>query len=116
MQVLLRTDNNIDGSENLAGLVEATVEEALRRWTDRITTVQVRLSDANGPKKGEDDKRCLMEARLGGLQPIAASHDASTIAEALDGAADKLKKTIDRTLGRLSDHKGNIPIGGEPGV
>jgi ribosome-associated translation inhibitor RaiA len=116
MQVLLRTDNYIKSGEGLVSLVESTVEDALHRWANQVTTVQVRISDANGPKKGDNDKRCMMEARLGGLQPISASHDAATVADAIDGAADKLKRTIDRHVGKLDDHKGNMPFGGEPGV
>jgi ribosome-associated translation inhibitor RaiA len=116
MQVLVRTNNNIDGSEGLDRHVTTTVEEALRRWADRITTVQVTINDVNGPKQGAGDKQCTMEARLGGLQPIVVHHDAATIDEVIDGAAEKLQRTIDRHLGRLSDQKGNIPIGGEPGV
>jgi ribosome-associated translation inhibitor RaiA len=65
--------------------------------------VEVHLSDINRHKGGDDDKRCLMEARLAGLQPITVKHHAGTIQEAIDGAADKLKKTVESTLGRLSD-------------
>jgi ribosome-associated translation inhibitor RaiA len=96
--------------------VEATVEEALARFGTQVTTVQVHLSDANSHKKGDNDKRCMMEARLGGLKPIAVSHDASTIEDAIDACAEKLQKTIDRNVSRIGDPKGNMPIGGEPGV
>jgi hypothetical protein len=43
----------------------------------------------------------MMEARLGGLQPIAVSHQAPTVREAMEAAAEKLERAIDRTLGRL---------------
>jgi ribosome-associated translation inhibitor RaiA len=44
-----------------------------------------------------------MEARLEGHQPIAVTHEAETIDQAIDGAADKLKRLLDHTLGRLRD-------------
>jgi ribosome-associated translation inhibitor RaiA len=102
MQVQVRTDSSIHGSDALATTVETAVEGAVKRWTTRVTRVEVHLSDVNRHKRG-DDKRCLMEARLGGLQPIAVTHQAGTLPEAIDGAAEKLKKTLETTLGRLND-------------
>jgi hypothetical protein len=103
MQVQVHTDSSIHGSDSLTQAVEAAVEGAVRRWTRRITRVEVHLSDVNRHKGGADDKRCLMEARVGGLQPIAVTHLAGTLPEAIDGAAEKLKKSLENVLGRLSD-------------
>jgi hypothetical protein len=102
MQVQVRTDSSIHGSDNLTHVVEGAVEGAVKRWTPRITRVEVHLSDINR-HKGGIDKRCVMEARLGGLQPIAVTHLAVTLPEAIDGAAEKLKKSLETTLGRLND-------------
>jgi ribosome-associated translation inhibitor RaiA len=54
-----------------------------------------------------------MEARLAGLQPITVSDDASSLEQALDGAAAKLEKTLNRTLGRLDDPKGRTSYAGD---
>ncbi len=104
MNVQVNTDNNITGSDELNSQVAGCVESALGRFSDRITRVEVHLNDVNGNKAGDDDHRCMMEARLGGLQPIAVTHQAATLDEALDGAAKKLQRSIDSTLGKLSDH------------
>jgi hypothetical protein len=69
MQVQVNTDHHIKGDEALATSVRATVESALRRSSDYITRVEVHLSDENGDKRGQNDKRCVMEARLEGRQP-----------------------------------------------
>jgi hypothetical protein len=103
MQVQVHTDSSINGSDNLTHVVESAVEGAVKRWTGRITRVEVHLSDVNRHKGGSDDKRCLMEARVGGLQPIAVTHLAGTLPEAVDGAAEKLKKSLENTLARLND-------------
>ena len=103
MQVQVHTDSSVHGSDNLTQAVEAAVEGAVRRWTQRITRVEVHLSDVNRHKGGADDKRCVMEARLGGLQPIAVTHTSGTLPEAIDGAAEKLKKSLENLLGRLND-------------
>jgi hypothetical protein len=67
--------------------------------------VEVHLSDENSHKKsGHNDKRCVLEARLEGLQPIAVTLQAATLDQAVDGAAEKLKNSLESALGRLHDH------------
>lgn len=102
MQVQINTDSNIEGHDELTQQVEAVIRDALDRFSERITRVEVHLSDENSDKKfGIDDKRCLLEARLAGLQPTAVSHQAATLEQAVDGAAEKLKRSLESTLGRL---------------
>ena len=61
------------------------------------------LSDANSDaKNGTSDIRCLLEARPTGHQPVAISHQAATVTEAVDGAAGKLKRALESLLGRLA--------------
>lgn len=116
MQIQVNTDNHIQGTEQLASQVESEVEDALRRFADRITRVEVHLSDVNsGAKSRPGDKRCVMEARPTGLQPIVVSHEASSLDQAVSGAADKLEKALSRTLDRLQDPRGRTSFGGEHG-
>lgn len=104
MQILLNTDGHIEGREALATRISNVVEGALNRFSDQITRVEVHLSDENTDKKGGgDDMRCVLEARLEGRQPIAVTHQAATLDQAVDGAADKLTRLIASTLGRLRD-------------
>ncbi|MGK2904962.1 MAG: HPF/RaiA family ribosome-associated protein [Desulfuromonadales bacterium] len=103
MKIQINTDNNIEGSVELSRRAEAVVKSALGRFTGQITRVEVHLSDENSHKGGAHDKRCMMEARLEGQQPIAVTDEAETIDEAIDGAVEKLKRSLDHTLGRLSD-------------
>jgi hypothetical protein len=103
MQIQVNTDRNIHGDETLFAEVNRTVEDALTRFSDHITRVEVHLSDENSNKKarGSGDMRCLMEARLEGRQPIAVTHRAATSSQAVEGAADKLAHLIEGTLGSL---------------
>ena len=106
MQIQINTDRNIEGREALAAQVSGVVENALSRISDRITRVEVHLSDENSDKKGgNDNMRCVMEARLEGRQPVAVTHQAATLDQAIDGAADKLTRLIESTLGRLRDQR-----------
>ena len=104
MQVQVNTDNTVAGSEELSRKVEGVVEGTLGRFGGQITRVEVHLNDVNGPKSGPDDNRCQMEARLAGLQPISVSHQADTLDQAIDGAAKKLERALDTTLGKRRDH------------
>jgi ribosome-associated translation inhibitor RaiA len=114
MQIQVNTDNQTAGSAELTRQVEGIVEGALGRFSGRITRVEVHLTDENGNQKtSESDKRCVMEARLAGLQPIAVSAEGSSLEQALIGAADKLEKTLKHTLGRLDDPKGRTSYAGD---
>lgn len=105
MQIQINTDTNIEGREELASHVKRVVESALRRLSDPITRVEVHLSDHNSDKTGQDDKRCMMEVRIEGRQPAAVTHAAGTLEQAIDGAAEKLKLSIESTLERLHGHR-----------
>lgn len=106
MQIQVNTDRNIEGHEALAAQIRGVVESALSRHEDFITRVEVHLSDENSNKKGgNDDIRCMMEARLEGRQPAAITHQAATVEQAVDGAVDKMARMIESTLGRLHEQR-----------
>ncbi len=100
MKIQINTDNHIEGTQALTEQVEATVRSALTRFADSISRIEVHLSDENGPKASDDDKRCLIEARLAGRQPIAVSHQGGTVLEAVGGAADKLERALETVQGK----------------
>lgn len=104
MIIQVNTDSNIEGSRELAQQIKTVVGNSLERFGDQITRVEVHLSDENSDKKfGTEDKRCLLEARLAGLQPLAVSHQAATMEQAVDGAVVKLMRSLDATLGKLDN-------------
>jgi ribosomal subunit interface protein len=102
MQIQINSDHHITGSPELAAHVQALVRDTLERYSDRITRVEVHLNDLNSGVKGGTDKRCMMEARLGGLGPVAANHEAETLDLAISGAMEKLERAIEHKLGKLA--------------
>ena len=115
MKIQLNTDVNIDGTEGLAAKVSTVLEQALARFSEHITRVEVHLSDENADKSGPQDHRCMLEARLKGRQPIAVKASDATLEQALHGAAQKLVHLLDTTLGRLYDHRektSGLPLSG----
>lgn len=104
MQIQVNTDKNIEGSARMSAYFSETLEEALSRFAEQITRIEVHLSDENAGKEGSDDKRCLLEARLRGLKPVVVSHNAESLDFAVSGAIDKLVKSLESTIGKLRNH------------
>jgi ribosome-associated translation inhibitor RaiA len=109
MQILINSDHHIKGGEDANETVESIVEAAVGRFADRITRIEVHLSDTNGPKHGQREKRCVMEARAGGLRPLAASHEAPNLWAAVEGAAGKLKRSLEHAIARRDELPGPTP-------
>ena len=105
MIIQINTDRTIHGSDQLIAEIEATVHSSLSHHESRLTRVEVHLSDVNGAKSGGNDIHCVMEARPAGLQPVAATHNAGELEEAVSGAAKKLKSSLETTFGKLHDHQ-----------
>lgn len=114
MQVQFNTDESVAGDEALDRHAEAVVRRTLERFSDDVTRVEIHLSDVNGQKAGENDKRCLMEARVAGLQPLAVTEQAGSLHLAIEGAAQKLQRALDTTLGRIKDRSRSGPDAPNP--
>lgn len=110
MQIEIGSDHHIKVHEPWAEELKAVVSHTLRHHTEQLTRVVLHLSDQNADKAGESDKRCAMEGRLKGKQPVAVTHQASTFDQAVSGAADKLARLIERTLGRAAQRPAAPPL------
>jgi len=108
-KIQLNTDVNIEGTEAMAAQVSATIEQALERFSEHLTRVEVHVSDENAGKSGQRDHRCMLEARLEGRQPVAVTEQAATLEQAVHGAAQKLAPLLDSIIGRLHDHREKTP-------
>ncbi|MGD9841481.1 MAG: HPF/RaiA family ribosome-associated protein [Steroidobacteraceae bacterium] len=104
MHIQINTDHNLRGHEPITDRAHHIIASALDRFSEHITRVEVHLSDENADKTSKNDKRCMIEARLEGRNPMAVTHQAATLAEAIDGATDKLSVLIDKTLGKMRSH------------
>lgn len=105
MQINVNTDKTIERHSGLDSHVQTVVETAIGRFSEHVSRVEIHLSDNKGEKSLDGDNRCLMEARVNGLQPVAVSDHAATLHQAINGAADKLKRALDSALGKRADHK-----------
>ncbi|MEU3648786.1 HPF/RaiA family ribosome-associated protein [Lentzea sp. NPDC034063] len=110
MQIQVNTDNNVHGSEHLIQWVERELDATLSRFSDRITRVEVHLSDDTAGQSDDTDKRCVLEARSAGQRPVAVTHHAASVDEACRGAADKLAHLLDSKYDRSDHRKGGQTI------
>lgn len=101
MQIQVHSDNHIEGSARLVDWVSASVASKLERFDDELTRIVVHLNDENGEKAGAHDKRCQIEARPKGQQPISVTHKAESLELAIDGAIDKLGNALNHHFGKL---------------
>jgi len=104
MQIQFNTDKNVILDEEQIASSTSLISEELSRFSPQITRLEIHLSDEDGNKDGFNDKRCLMEARLAGMKPIAVTDHANTHEQAIFGAIDKLKTSMETITGRLKDY------------
>ncbi len=110
MTIQINTDKNLSVHETFKAQLDNLLSEELDRFSEHITRLEVHLSDENGSKKGQDDKRCMLEARLAGKQPIAVTDLADTYENAVDGAIQKLKSSLETIVGRSRNHKNQVDL------
>ena len=105
--IQIHADNQVPSDNERDTRLEEQIRQRLARFEGRITDVEVHVSDINGPRGGNADMRCTMEARVNGLPPVAAIDEGNTFDRAVIGAAKKVVRALDHQLGKLTDRKGH---------
>jgi hypothetical protein len=104
MTIQFDTAHNVKANEELKAPLIDILNEKLNAFNDKITRLEVHLSDENGGKEGQNDKRCLLEAHIEGMPHTVVKNYANTYGQAVEGAGDKLKASLNSILGRLGNH------------
>lgn len=104
MTIQINTDNNVSVHENFGKQLHGLLSEELSRFSEFITRLEVHLSDENGNKDGQNDKRCLLEARIEKRQPIAVTDRAENYELAVSGAIEKLKASLETIVGKSKNY------------
>ncbi|MFZ4285901.1 HPF/RaiA family ribosome-associated protein [Variovorax sp. HJSM1_2] len=115
MQIQVNSHNGVENKESLERWADAELRDVLSHFHSDITRVEVHLGKETS-EKGAPDTRCAMEARLANHQPVAVTHHGPTQDEAFRGAAGKLKRSLESTLGRLRDHRDHNTIRKDVGL
>lgn len=104
MNIQINTGNTIENSDRLQAYFSAELQKALSHFEDKITRVEVHFGDENGDKFDAKDKRCLIEARIANMKPVAVTNFSSSIEKAFDGALDKLKAVLKTTFEKQREY------------
>lgn len=111
MKIQINTDSNVDADDALVAMVEAELHSALEHVEDRLTRVEVHLGDVDGDKHGGGaDKRCLLEVRPEGMQPVVVTGLATTVEQACRDAGRKMQSLLSSKFGRLDERDGGATI------
>ncbi len=111
MKIQINTDGSVEGSETLSASVEADVRSALERYADRLTRIEVHLGDEDGTSDGAGaDKRCLLEARPAGMEPVVVTAFANTVDQACHDATRKMQSLLSSTFGRIDGRDADATI------
>lgn len=104
MKIQFNTDHNTTGNERFTEFFDTLISEKLSRFSSHITKLKVHIKDEDGYKAGQKDKRCVLEVRIKGRKPIAVVNHADSHEQAVEGAIDKLKVSLNTIFERLSNH------------
>ncbi|WP_296722188.1 HPF/RaiA family ribosome-associated protein [Erythrobacter sp.] len=105
MQFQFNTDSSVMGTENVAERIEQQVRQKLARFEDRLTRLEVHVTDVNGRKHGADDKHCTIEARPRGGRPIGVTGKAPDVDGAARIAANTMAERLERVFGKAERHR-----------
>ncbi|MBS0189033.1 MAG: HPF/RaiA family ribosome-associated protein [Planctomycetes bacterium] len=92
-------DGSIKTTDAQRQYVNTKIAAAASRLKDAPCTIDVRLSDLNGPKGGVD-KQCSIVVTPPGLPTLRVEEQAADYYAAIDAAAATLKKALTKTLER----------------
>lgn len=105
MFVQINTDNQIKSDAGANERLEERVRAKLKRFEQRLSHVEVHVTDVNGAKGGDGDKRVSLEVRANGAEPVAVHAEAHRIDNAVTLAADKAARALEHALGKRGDRK-----------
>jgi hypothetical protein len=100
VRIQINSDKNIRVDERVISFVTGKADQVLGRYEDKLTRVDFHLSDANSHKSGALDKRCVVEARPAGHQPVVVKVAAANVRSAVTGSLAKLRSALEKYFGR----------------
>lgn len=106
MQILINTTNTVEAHEAFIDALKTETAEKLSRFADRISRVEMHLSDVNGDRGGQD-KRCVLEVRPNGMEPVVTTDQAELFDKAVHAAIHKMLGLLETSFGKLTSRHGH---------
>jgi ribosomal subunit interface protein len=104
--------SSFDYSDPLSRHIDRRVAAALRSHAANIDSIALRLVDANGPRRGVNDKVVRISVHLKPWGRLMASAASSDIYLSVDRAATRLKRAIRRHRSRLKSRQTRASLEG----
>ncbi len=104
MIIELNADKNLTIHDEFRTKLTDVLTDELSRFSEHISRLIVHLSDENSSKNTINVKRCMMEARLEGKQPVAVSDLGDNYELAVNGAVIKMRGSLDSIISRSRKH------------
>ena len=102
MKIIINSNSQVDLNEDKIEYFRGDIESSLERFADWVTRIEVHLTDENSAKKGgDDDIRCLMEARPASHQPISIETRAGSPEQSIQEATDMLERRLDAMMDKI---------------
>ena len=103
-------DRNVGITSEQPASIERCLQFAFDRFSSHIRTIDVSLSDVNGPKGG-DDLQCRMKILLNGKGELVVEGKGITAEVVVAETADRAALAVSRRLDRLRDSQGTSMSG-----
>lgn len=105
MKILVNSGHNIVVDAAMEQSLAGSVSARLAHFDDRITRVELHLSDVDGANRaGPRQMQCVLEVRLAGRQPDTVTASAATIEHAVRDASDKMHHLLDSIFARARSY------------
>jgi putative sigma-54 modulation protein len=93
----------IPHSQSLVDHTTRKIHQHLSRFGHRISSIEARVSDINGPRGGLD-KRCLLTARGPGLGSLRIEELHQDFYAVVEQALGRLAQAVARSIARTREH------------
>jgi ribosome-associated translation inhibitor RaiA len=100
MQIQLNSAQGVAMSPALEQHINQQLQSVQTRFGEKLTRIEVYLTDVNGPKGGVN-KQCKLEARPRGGDPLMAESLHENAYDAVSGAAKRLETVLGSHFGKL---------------
>lgn len=84
-------------SQAISHYVKSKVQIMLGRYETKVSSINVSLSDINGPKGGED-KCCKIMVKINGASTIVVQETAEDLYDAINSCSRRCRRAVKRQL------------------
>jgi putative sigma-54 modulation protein len=103
-------DRNLGITQDQRQHIDRCLQFAFDRFSAQVTTIEISLTDVNGPKGGED-VQCRMKVSLQGKRELVVEGKGVSAEAVVAETADRAALAVSRRIDRLRDVKGTSMSG-----